>query len=225
MYSAISLANFGIEYPVFNAGFGIERLIMIQKGYNDIREMMFPQFYLKNRFSDEEIARSIYFEKGPETKKGKEIAAVIYKTAKKYQNKIGPVEFIAWKGKINNKKIIIKITESEKGKRLIGPAGFNKIFVRDKNIIGSSDFVKTSSDKLKKEGLATGLDYMKAIAAKASYNIENKSKEFEYKVKIVRSLGDINLTIPKPIKDYLKAEHKKIDIRGPVFVTVRVEYY
>jgi len=224
MYSPISLANFGIEYPVFNAGFGIERLIMIQKGYDDIRKMMFSQFYLKNHFSNEEIARSIHLKKRPETKKGEEIAAAIYKTAKKYKNKIGPVEFTAWQGKIANKKIIVKVAEPEKRKMLIGPAGFNKIFIKDKNIIGSSGSVKASSDKLKKEGLATEFDYMKAIAADAAYKVENKEKEFEYKVKIVRSLGDINLEVPKPIKDYLKAEHKKIDIRGPVFATIKVSY-
>ena len=224
MYSPISLANFGIEYPVFNAGFGIERLIMILEEYDDIRELMFPQFYLKSDFSDKKIAKSIYLEKKPETKKGEEIANAIYKTAKKYKNKIGPVEFIAWQGKINDKKIIVKIIETEKGKNLIGPAGFNKISVKDKNIIGSSNFVKTSSDKLEKQGLDTEFDYMKAIAAKIAYEIENKKNIFTYQVKIVRSLNDINLNIPKPIKNYLKAEHKKIDIRGPVFVTIKVKF-
>jgi O-phosphoseryl-tRNA synthetase len=213
MYSAISLANFGIEYPVFNAGFGIERLIMVLENYKDIREMFFPQFYSKKEFSDQEIADSIFLKKIPKTEKGKEISAALYKIAKKYQNKIGPVEFAAWKGEINGGKAIIKVIEPEKGKKLIGPAGFNKIFVKDKNIIGS----------LKKQGIETNFDYLKSAISKIAYDIEKKSKYFKYQVKIVRSLGDINLEISKPVEDYLKAEHKKIDIRGPVFLTVKLE--
>ncbi len=77
---------------------------------------------------------------------------------------------------------------------------------------------------MEKQGLDTEFDYMKTIAAKAAYEIENKNENFEYSVKIVRSLSDINLNIPKPTKDYLKAEHKKIDIRGPIFITVKAEY-
>jgi O-phosphoseryl-tRNA synthetase len=224
MYSAISLANFGIEYPVFNAGFGIERLIMVLGGYKDIREMFFPQFYLKEKFSEKEIAESIYFKEKPEKKEGREIASAVYKTAKKWQNEIGPVEFLAWEGEMKGKKVIVKVIEPEKGKRLIGPAGFNKIFIKDKNIIGA----------LKEKGMEVGIDYLKSIANKAAYDIENKSStfykkmldknnSFEYRVRIVRSLADVNLEIPKPVEDYLKSEHKKIDIRGPVFITVKVE--
>ena len=215
MYSIISLANFGIEYPVFNAGFGIERLIMVLENHKDIREMFFPQFYSKKEFSDQKIADSIFLKKMPKTKEGKKISAALYKTAKMYQNKIGPVEFVAWKGKIKGKEAVIKVIEPEKGKKLIGPAGFNKIFVKDKNIIGS----------LEKQEIDTGFDYLKSIADKIAYDIEKKSKDFKHQVKIVRSLGDINLEISKPVKDYLKAGHKKIDIRGPVFLTVTAEYF
>ena len=45
-----------IQYPVFNAGFGIERILMIREGFTDVREAMFPQFYQAVELSDEEIA-------------------------------------------------------------------------------------------------------------------------------------------------------------------------
>jgi len=32
MYSPVALANYGIEYPVFNIGFGLERILMVKKG-------------------------------------------------------------------------------------------------------------------------------------------------------------------------------------------------
>ncbi|MCD6092806.1 MAG: O-phosphoserine--tRNA ligase [Candidatus Aenigmarchaeota archaeon] len=213
MYSPISLANFGIEYPVFNLGLGVERLVMILEHYDDIRTVVFPQFYLKKEFSDREIAKSIYVIEKPKTETGKEIAKLIEKVSRKYKDRIAPVEFIAWKGEINNKKILVKILESEEGKSLIGPAGFNKIFVKNKSIIGG----------VKKQGVGTGLNYMAAIANKVAHDIENKNEDFEYKVKIVRSLSDINLAVPKAVGNYIKEKQKKIDIRGPVFVTIRVE--
>jgi O-phosphoseryl-tRNA synthetase len=213
MYSPISLANFGIEYPVFNAGFGIERLAMVLEGYDDIRKLMFPQFYSEAKFSDKAIADSVYIIKKPNTKIGKEIAKMVKKTAEKHKDKIAPVEFIAWKGKINTRDVKVKIIEIEEGKRLIGPAGFNKIIVKDGTIIGSA----------RTEGVATGFDYIDGLANKIASDVENRKKSFEYRVRAVRSLRDINLDIPKDVQNYIKANHKKIGIKGSVFMTVKVE--
>ena len=213
MYSPISLANFGIEYPVFNVGFGIERITMVLENYNDIREMMYPQFYSAGKFSDKDIAGAIYVLEKPNTDKGKDIAKAIKNIAKRYKDKIAPIEFIAWEGRVNNRKIKVKIIEPEKGKRLIGPAGFNKIIVKNNNIVGND----------KPEGIVAKFDYMDGLANKIASDIESKKKSFEYRVRAVRSLGDINLALPKDVKNYIKANHKKIDIKGPVFMTVKVE--
>ena len=213
MYSPISLANFGIEYPVFNVGFGIERITMVLENYSDIREMMYPQFYSDGKFSDKTIADSIYVVEKPKTEKGAEIAKAIKSAAKKHKDKIAPIEFIAWEGKVNNKKIKVRIIEPEQGKRLIGPAGFNKIIVKDNNIIGID----------KAEATASKFDYMDGLSNKVASDIENKKKSFQYRVRAIRSLTDINLDIPKDVKNCIKANHKKIDIKGPVFMTVKVE--
>ena len=214
MYSPISLANFGIEYPVFNVGFGIERLTMVLENYNDIREMMYPQFYSSGKFSDKAIASSIYVLEKPKTDACKEIAKAIKNTAKKNKDAIAPIEFIAWEGKVNNKKKKVTIIEPEQGKRLIGPAGFNRIIVKGNNIIG----IDKASD-----GVLAKFDYMDGLSNKIASDIENKKKSFGYKVRAIRSLTDINLDIPKDIKNYIKANHKKIDIKGPVFTTIKVE--
>ena len=211
MYSPISLANFEIEYPVFNAGFGLERLVMVLECYDDIRSLVYPQFYTIEEFSDEAIAKAIYIIDKPETSIGKDIVEAIKKTAEKHRDEIAPAEFIAWEGKINNKEIKIKIIELEKGKKLIGPAGFNNIAVKNKNIVSGEE-----------AGTKTGFDYMTAIANKVAHEVENKHESFEYKVKMVRSLGDINLDIPKRVRNYIKANHKKLDIRGPVFISFKV---
>ena len=39
-YSPVSLAQYGIEYPVFNIGFGIERICMIKTEIEDIRKLI-----------------------------------------------------------------------------------------------------------------------------------------------------------------------------------------
>ena len=213
MYSPISLANFGIEYPVFNVGFGIERIAMVLENYKDIREMMYPQFYSTGKFSDAAIAGSIYVLEKPKTDAGKEIAKAIKRVAKKNKDALAPIEFIAWQGRVNNKKVKARIIEPERGKPLIGPAGFNKIIVKNNNIIGSD----------KEEGIVAKFDYMDGLANKVASDIESKKKSFEYRVRATRSLGDINLGIPKDIKNYIKANHKKIDIKGPVFMTIKVE--
>ncbi len=107
----------------------------------------------------------------------------------------------------------MKILEPEQGKRLIGPAGFNKIVVKDGTIIGAA----------KTDGVATGLDYMDGLVNKIASDVENRKKSFKYRVRGVRSLRDINLDIPKDVENYIKANHKKIGIKGSVFMTVKVE--
>ncbi|MDI6811303.1 MAG: O-phosphoserine--tRNA ligase, partial [archaeon] len=65
------------------------------------------------------------------------------------------------------------------------------------------------------------------FAAFAASKIEEAAKrggidreDVEVKVKIVRSGADINITIDDVAMRYITAMKKKIDIRGPVFITV-----
>ena len=44
-YSPVSLAQYNIEYPIFNVGFGIERICMILTEVEDIRKLVYPYFY------------------------------------------------------------------------------------------------------------------------------------------------------------------------------------
>jgi len=45
LYSPLTLANYGIEYPVVNCGIGVERIAMIAHAFKDIRTLVYPQFY------------------------------------------------------------------------------------------------------------------------------------------------------------------------------------
>ena len=209
MYSVISLANFGIKYPVFNAGFGVERMEMVFGAHEDIRELTYPQFYSKG-FSDKEIAELIRPTFEPQTEEGRKIAKVIEETAFKNKDKNSPVEVLAYE----NKKFTVKIVEKEEGKKLIGPAGFNKIFVKDGNI----------QSGMKLEGEDTGLTYISAIAKRFASEIETLKNDMNFKRKIVKSLSNINLDIPNELSSFIQSNKKKINISGPVFLEVEVKF-
>ncbi|MGQ9546826.1 MAG: O-phosphoserine--tRNA ligase [Dehalococcoidia bacterium] len=205
MYSPVALANFDIRYPVFNAGFGIERLGMLVYEQDDVRKLAYPQFTIVE-FSDEEIAKSLTYIASPQTARGQEIARAIEETAREHKDDIAPCEFLAWK----DESIEVKVVEKEAGKKLIGPAGFNEICVANGTIC--SDIVPS--------GVYTGINYMRAIAMGAAAAIESSSGNLTYQVKGVSHLSDLNLEIPEVVRRHIEGQHKKIGVGGAVFVTI-----
>jgi O-phosphoseryl-tRNA synthetase len=208
MYSPVALANFDIKYPVFNAGFGIERLGMLLYGIDDVRKLAYPQFAVVE-YSDEEIAQSISYITSPKTVRGQKIARAIEETARKHKDAIAPCEFSAWK----DKSVEVKVVEKETGKRLIGPAGFNEICVADGSIY--SDIVPS--------GIHTEINYMHAIAIGAAAAIENSNDNLTYQVKGIRHLSDLNLQIPEVVREHIEGQQKKIGVAGAVFVTIEAK--
>jgi O-phosphoseryl-tRNA synthetase len=205
MYSPVALANFDIKYPVFNAGFGIERLGMLIYEIDDVRRLAYPQFSV-TEYSDEEIAKSITCIANPKTVRGQKIARAIEETARRHKDEIAPCEFLAWK----DKSIEVKVVEKEAGKRLIGPAGFNEICVATSTIY--SDIVPS--------GVHTGINYMHAIAMGAAVAIESSNDNLTYQVKGIRHLSDLNLQIPEAVRQHIEGQQKKIGVGGAVFVTI-----
>ncbi len=208
MYSPVALANFDIKYPVFNAGFGIERLGMLIYEIDDVRKLAHPQFTVVE-YSDDEIAKSITYIASPQTARGQEIAKAIEETTRKHKDEIAPCEFLAWK----DKSIEVKVVEKEAGKRLIGPAGFNEICVADGVIY--SDVVPS--------GIHTGINYMRAIAIGAAAAIESSHDNLTYQVKGVRHLSDLNLQIPEAVRQHIEGQQKKIGVKGAVFVAIEAK--
>jgi len=205
MYSPVALANFDIKYPVFNAGFGIERLGMLIYEIDDVRKLAYPQFSV-TEYSDEEISKSITYIANPQTARGQEIASAIEETARKHKDEIAPCEFLAWKDKF----IEVKVVEKEAGKKLIGPAGFNEICVAHGSIY--SDVAPS--------GTHTGINYMHAIATGAAAAIESSNDNLTYQVKGIRHLSDLNLQIPEAVREHIEGQRKKINVGGAVFVTI-----
>jgi O-phosphoseryl-tRNA synthetase len=208
MYSPVALANFEIRYPVFNAGFGIERLGMLIYEVDDVRKLAYPQFTVVE-YSDEEIAKSISYVASPQTARGQEIARAIEETARKHKDETAPCEFLAWK----DESIEVRVFEKEAGKRLIGPAGFNEICVANGAIY--SDVVPS--------GVYTGINYMRAIAMGAAAAIENNADNLTYQVKGIKHLSDLNLEIPEAVRQHIEGQRKKIKVGGAVFVAIEAK--
>jgi len=207
MYSPIALANFDIRYPVFNAGFGIERMAMILNEAEDIRKLVFPQFSVAD-FSDEDLARSLSYISSPKTERGLKIAKAIEGSARKHKDELSPCEFIAFK----DNKVEVKLVEREEGKKLLGPAGFNEICVGDGTIYSD----------LQPSGVYTGINYMRGIAMAAAAMTEHATDPGQLQVKMIRHLSDLNLELPDAVRQHIERQQKKIGVGGAVFVTVEV---
>lgn len=230
-YSPVALSNYGIAYPVFNLGIGLERVLMIQTGETDMRALVYPYLYKPTEFSDAELSSIIKLEREPSTAAGKKITAAIVETAKKHADEPSPCEFKAFEGELRDRRVVVKVIEPESDTKLIGPAGFNEIYVHDGNIVGMPPS-GWERDKflsaVRSKGVSTGTRYIDAFAALAAHEIERAAKGRKRQVKIrvrnVKLPSDINLKIDEAAKRYITANKKRIDIRGPVFTTVTAEF-
>jgi len=43
-------------------------------------------------------------------------------------------------------------------------------------------------------------------------------------VKTIKHLSDLNLQIPEAVREYIERQHKKIGVRGAVFVTIKSHF-
>jgi len=207
MYSPIALANFSIRHPVFNAGFGIERMAMILNEAEDIRKLVFPQFSVAD-FSDEDIAQSLSYISSPKTERGLKIAKAIEGSVRKHKDDLSPCEFMAFK----DSHVEVKLVEREEGKKLLGPAGFNEICVGDGTIYSD----------LEPSGVYTNINYMRGIAMAAAAMAEDATEPGQLQVKMIRHLSDLNLELPDAVRQHIERQQKKIGVGGAVFVTIEV---
>jgi O-phosphoseryl-tRNA synthetase len=159
------------------------------------------------------------------------IAAAIVRTAQQHADEPSPCEFLAYEGEVAGRRVIVKVVEPESNTKLIGPAGFNEIYVFEGNVIGvppkgweQDEFL----NNVRRRGRATGIRYLDAFAALAADEIERAAERGEREVKIrvraVKSLADINLRLDEAAQRYITSNKKKIDVRGPVFTTVVAEF-
>lgn len=229
-YSPIPLANYGIPHPVFNLGIGLERILMIRTGEDDIRRLVYPYRYAELDFSDEQIAQMLDFRKEPLTEAGGNLVEEIDQVARERGEEPSPCEFEVYEGEIEGRDVRVRLVEPEEGTKLIGPAALNEIFVYDGNVVGVPPEgweEKEFLEKARREGIPTNISYLRAFANLAAREIEDAAArgkaEVKIRVPVVESLSDINLKLGRPARRYITNNKKKMDIRGPVFTTVVAE--
>jgi O-phosphoseryl-tRNA synthetase len=221
MYSPSALAEYNIEIPVMNLGLGVERLAMIAYGSQDVRQLSYPQFFQK-ALTDLEIARAIRYREEPVTVTGLQLAASIREAAMEHADAPGPCSFDAWCGELLGMNLIVTVQEPESNTKLCGPACFNQIYVFQGAILGVPDTEKWA--EVRTNGVDTGISYIDAVASFAAARIEDAARcgsETTVQVKMARLPSDINLRIDEFAVRFITDSKKKIDVRGPVFLTVK----
>ncbi|NQS78578.1 MAG: O-phosphoserine--tRNA ligase [Methanoculleus bourgensis] len=221
IYSPSALAEYGIGVPVMNLGLGVERLAMIAYQSNDIRELTYPQFY-PQVLSDRQIAGAVHLRTEPASATGKRIAEAIRATAAENAAAPGPCAFVAWKGEIAGREVEVIVEEPESNTKLCGPACSNEVFVHNGAVLGVPDLPKWA--EVRRDGVSTGITYLDAAASLAAARIEEAARcgeETRVQVKMAKLPSDINLRIEEYAMRYITDHNKKVDLRGPVFLTVR----
>jgi len=225
IYSPTALAQYDIPYPVMNLGLGVERLAMILHDASDVRALTFPQFYAQWELSDMEIAGMVSMEETPGTAEGDEIAKNIVRVCEEKGSAKSPCEFLAYRGPLFGRDVEVWVTEPEENTLLCGPAYLNEMVVHEGSIFGIPR--KKEWEKTFEAGVPTDIRFLDAFAAFAARKIEESAKigetdkkDCEVKARIVRSGADINVKIDEVAMRYVTSRKKKIDIRGPVFITV-----
>lgn len=221
MYSPSALAEYGIGIPVMNLGLGVERLAMIAYNANDVRQLCFPQFFSRP-LTDQEITRAVRLREEPVSPQGRMLTAAIVQTALTNATAQGPCSFVTWEGILGSSRVKVTVEEPESGAKLCGPACANEIFVHDGSILGVPDTEKWK--QVRTEGISTGITYLSAVAALAAARIEEAArcrKSTVVQVKMAKLPSDINLKIDEFAMRAVTDNNKKVDVRGPVFLSVR----
>ena len=221
MYSPSALAEYGIGVPVMNLGLGVERLAMIAYNSNDVRQLCFPQFFPR-ALTSQEIARAVRLREEPTSPEGKLLAVAIAHVATANATAQGPCSFDVWEGILGGASVKVTVEEPESNAKLCGPACANEIFVHDGSILGVPDAEKWK--QVRTEGISTGITYLSAVTALAAARIEEAArcrKSTFVQVKMAKLPSDINLKIDEFAMRAVTDNNKKVDVRGPVFLSVR----
>jgi len=222
LYSPSALAEYGVGVPVMNLGLGVERLAMILHRADDVRAMVFPQFHPRP-LADAAIAAAVGLREEPATLEGRCMANAIAETAVAHADAQGPVSFEAWEGMVANTPLSVFVEEPETTK-LLGPACMNEVFVHDGSVLGAPDTEKFRD--VREHGAPTGIRFLEAVAALGAARIEEAARcgrGTTVQVKMAKLPSDVNLRIAEHAMRSITDTKKKVDVRGPVFVTIRSE--
>ncbi len=223
LYSPSALAEYGVAVPVMNLGLGVERLAMIAYGASDMRQLVYPQFFPVT-VPDRALARAVHVREAPVTPAGILLAEAIRRTAAHHAAEPGPCSFLAWEGEIAGYALRVFVDEPESNTRLLGPACANEIFAYQGSVLGVPDTEKWAD--VRQNGVPTGMSHLDALSALAAARIEEAARCGEgttVQVKMAKLPSDVNIQVDGFATRAITDAKKKIDLRGPLFMTVRSE--
>ncbi|MBN2518158.1 MAG: O-phosphoserine--tRNA ligase [Candidatus Altiarchaeota archaeon] len=229
MYSPLALANYDITYPTFNAGFGIERILMILEKKQDVREVFFPQFYTQLDLTDEEIMKEIAIREKPKTNEGKNLSKRIEETAEKYANEPSPCSYDVFKGKFLGRGIEVRILEKESNTKLLGPAAMNEVYVYQGGIFGipkDERLLKERMLEIRQKGKSAGIYYLTAISDYFASNIEKaveRGEGYADQIKMAKTALDVNIAVGERAARFIQSKEKQINLKGPIFTAVEAK--
>lgn len=233
MYSPVALANYDVPVNVFNLGFGLERFIMAKEKLADVRQLLYPQFYGAVDLTDDEVAAQVTVDKKPSDEYAGLVEALASTAARIADN-----EAPYWEAVDDDSlKIGIKVEvgEIEDGKRVLGPAALNRVYVYGGEIIAvppKGSGKRASSKKLDNElsgieekGVDTGLTILDAASNYFAYEIEKRvaagERKGELSVGMAKGPSDVNIKVGEQARRFIESNNRRIFIKGPVFMNVR----
>ena len=223
LYSPSALAEYGVGVPVMNLGLGVERLAMVLNQADDVRAMVFPQFHPRP-LTDTELAAAVGLREEPATVEGRRMAVAIAAVAEP-RRRAGPGLVRGVGGRRSPAPVsVVYVEEPEATSRLLGPACMNEVFVRDGSVLGVPDTEKFRD--VREHGVPTGIRFLDAVAALGAARIEEAARCGEgttVQVKMANLPSDVNLQVAEFAMRSVTDRKKKVDVRGPVFVTIRSE--
>lgn len=223
IYSPAALAEYGVGVPVMNLGMGVERLAMVLSGASDVRKLSYAQLYPPN-YSDSELARGVSLREEPQSVEGRRLALAIMDVAAPHADAVSPCSFSAWKGELFGKTVEVFVEEPEENSKLLGPAALNEVFVRNGAVLGVPDDDKFAD--VREHGAPTGISFLYSVANLAAARVEEGARLGEpvvIQVKMSKHPSDVNLRIEEFLQRFVTDNKRKMDLRGPVFMTVRSE--
>jgi O-phosphoseryl-tRNA synthetase len=138
-----------------------------------------------------------------------------------------PCEFPAWEGEVCGRKVKVSVIEPEENTKLCGPAAFNEVIAYQGDIVGIPNISKWQK-AFENHSARAGIRFIEAFASQAAREIEeaamSETSEHIVRVRIVKVPSEINLKICPIAQRYITGKKKKIDMRGPVFTSVKAEF-
>jgi O-phosphoseryl-tRNA synthetase len=231
-YAPAALRNYNIDLPVFNIGFGVERMAMILTGASDLRSLVFPQFYEEVEFTDAEIAAMITFDRKPES--AALASALESMTAKAIAAKDtpGPAEALLFNGDVLGKNVKISVFNWDSGKPMLSLAAMNSIYAHEGEVLGLPQDRTALGDKyapIYDEGAHSGVRFIDAVIAGFAADVEaavrdGKQAPLEERWKIAKRPQQINVKIPDAAYDFIQKRHNHIRVGGPLFFGLKAEW-